>query len=268
MKKNLYLTIVAAMATTCFLSSCSKQYYAPGLYQNDVQLMMKPQSQDSAKRKIYIAGVLAEQLGASGQGDATSGVLNVYQSHTFKNINLSYGAIAYAGKYSRNETISSSNGNGGTTTNDIHISKGFTGYGFNGSLSFYFSNKVCDFRILGADLIYTKESGDYLAFRRSVYGLPDILSSPRSEMLSYGIFTEYVFHPKTDLNVGFKIFLNKVTGQINRDLNDYGSGFNTTGGTLFAEFNHINVHSTMAFSSRRYLAGFGLGFQIGAGYSF
>ncbi|MEO7881370.1 hypothetical protein [Mucilaginibacter sp.] len=230
--------------------------------------MMKPHSQDSAKRKIYVAGTLVEQSGANGQGAASSGVLNVYQSHTFKNVNLSYGALAFAGNYSRNETSSSSNSTGGTTNNDVHISKGFIGYGFNGSLSFYFSNAVCDFRVLGADLVYTKESGDYLAFRRSVYGQPDILSSPRSEMLTYGIFTEYVFHPKADLNVGFKIFLNKVTGQINRDLNDYGSGFNTTGGTLFAEFNRINVHTTFAFSSNSYVTGLGLGIQLGAGYSF
>lgn len=266
--KNLNFGFVAAIIIASFLSSCSKQYYAPGLYQNDVQLMMKPQSQDSAKRRIYIAGTLVEQSGASGQGDVTGGVFNVYQSHTFKNVNLSYGALAYVGNYSRNETSSSSDGSGGTVTNDIHISKGFTGYGFNGSLSFFFSNELCDFRVLGADLVYTKESGDYLAFRRSVYGQQDILSSPRREMITYGIFTEYVFHPKKDLNVGFKIFHNKVTGQINRDLKDYGSGFNTSGGTVFAEFNDINVHSTLGYSSNSNITGVGISFQLGAGYSF
>ena len=264
--KKLTFSLLTIIILPGVFTSCSKQYYAPGLYQNDVQLMMKPQSQDSAKRKIYIAGALVEQSGAGGQGDATSGVLNIYQSHTFKNVNLSYGVLGYTGNYSRNESSSTTNSNGTTTTNNINISKGFTGYGFNGSLSFYFSNELCDFRILGADLIYTKESGDYLAFRRSVYGQPNIISSPRSEMLTYGIFTEYVFHPKKDLNVGFKVFLNKVTGRINRDLNDNGPGFNTTGGSLFAEFNHINVHTTFAFSSGVYSLGAGV--QLGAGYSF
>ncbi|AMR32226.1 hypothetical protein A0256_12740 [Mucilaginibacter sp. PAMC 26640] len=260
------LSFYAAISVAFFLSSCSKQYYAPGLYQNDVQLMMKPQSQDSVKRKIYLSGALVEQSGASGQGSSNSGMLNVYQSHTFKHFNLSYGALAYTGNYSR--TITNSDDNSGTNSNntDIHISKSFNGYGLNGSVSYYFSNEVCDFRILGADLIYTNESGDYLAFRKSVYGQPDVLSSPRGAMLTYGFFTEYVFHQRKDPSFGFKIFANKVTGQINRDLNDYGTGFNTVGGSLFAEFHHINLHCTFVSSFTNYALG--AGFQLGAGYSF
>lgn len=260
----LFLAIIIAAT----LSSCSKQYYAPGLFQNDVQLMIKPQSQDSVKSKVYISGVLLTQSGASGQGSSTSGLLNLYQSHTLKNVNLSYGVLGYTGNYSRNESSTTNNSSGQTSTTETHISKSFTGYGFNGSASVYFSNALVDFRVLGADLVYTHESGDYLAFRRSVFGQPGILSSPRADMITYGIFTEYVFHPKADLNFGFKVFFNKTTGKVNQDLqnavNSYENGFYTTGGSLFAEFNRINVHATAAFASNL-IAG---GIQLGVGYSF
>nr|WP_294948331.1 hypothetical protein [uncultured Mucilaginibacter sp.] len=260
MKRNLH-TVIIAVILVGTLSSCTRRYYAPGLFQNDVQLMMKPHSQDSAKSKVYINGALLTQSGASGQGNSTSGLLNVYRSHTLQNFNLSYGALAYTGNYTRDINTGGSN-----NTPAEHISKSFSGYGFNGSASVYFSSGKVDFRVLGADVVYTHEGGDYLAFRKSVYGHADVFSSPRAEMFTYGIFTEYVFHLQPQLNFGFKFFFNKVTGQVNRDLQDYGNGFNTFGSSVFAEFNRINVHGTFSFNSNN--GAVGAGSQLGVGYSF
>lgn len=263
MKKLSTWLLIAAVAT-CF-SSCTTRYYAPGLYQNDVQYMFKPHSQDSVKSRVYVSGALLTQSGAGGEGSSTSGLLNIYQAHTLKNVNLAYGVIGYTGAYSRNNQ--SFSGDSNLPDLEDHVYKSFTGYGFNGSASVYFNNKNVDFRVLGVDLTYTHESGDYLAYRKAIYDIPGVLSSPRANMFTYGIFSEYVFHPRPTIDFGFKVFFNKTTGAVNRDLQDYGGGFNSFGGTVFSHFDHLNVSGTFGFNGNNG-AGLGAALQLGVGYNF
>ncbi|WP_143822084.1 hypothetical protein [Mucilaginibacter pedocola] len=263
--KNLY-TLFAIVVAVAALSSCTTRYYAPGLYQNDVQFMIKPHSKDSVKTRIYASGTYLAQSGANGQGSSGSGMLNVYQSRTIPHFNFSYGVMGYTGVYSVSELNTS-----GTNAQNVIVNKTFSGYGFNGSTSFYLSTKKTDFRIIGVDLSYTHEGGDYLAFRKAQVGQPNVRSAAQPQLFSYGIFTEFIVRPNDATNFGFKFFTNHTAGNIARDLRRTDglynwSGTGTYGFTSFVGFNHLNFHTTFALaSSNSILAGSS---QIGVAYKF
>jgi hypothetical protein len=246
--KNLNHLLLLAIILTV-LSSCTTRYYAPGLYQNDVQFMIKPHSKDSVKTRIYASGAYLAQSGANGQGSSGSGILNIYQSRTIPHFNFSYGVMGYTGVYTQTQTTTT-----GTATNNLFINKSFSGYGFNGSTSFYLSTKKTDFRIIGVDLSYTHEGGDFLAFRKSQLGQPNVRSAAQPQLFTYGIFSEFVVRPSVSTNFGFKLFSNHTTGKINRDLQRvegfYNTGSSSTFGfTSFVGYKHVNFHTTVALGS-------------------
>lgn len=252
-----FYTAACALLFCLALSSCSYKYYAPGLYQNDVQNMLKPHSRDSVKNRTYASGTLLSQDGAHGQGSSTSGLLNIYRAHTIPHFNFAYGALAYAGSYQRDNYVDN------TIISTTH--KSFTGYGFNGSTSFYVSNGKVDFRIIGVDLVYTHEGGDFLAFRKAVANDPNVLSAPQASMFSYSIFSESTFKLNQDINIGLKFFVNRVTGNINQRLHA-GSGLTSVGGAGYFGIKRFTIQSSVALSSSRaFLSG---ALQIGLNYGF
>ncbi|MBD1366506.1 hypothetical protein IDJ77_22015 [Mucilaginibacter sp. ZT4R22] len=263
--KNLNHLLLLAI-TLCVLSSCTTRYYAPGLYQNDVQFMIKPHSKDSVKTRVYASGAYLAQSGAGGQGSSNSGVLNIYQSRTIPHFNFSYGVMGYTGVYTQTQTTTT-----GTATNNLFINKSFSGYGFNGSTSFYLSTKKTDFRLIGVDLSYTHEGGDFLAFRKAQVGQPNVQSAAQPQLFTYGIFSEFIVKANETTNFGFKLFANHTPGKINRDLRPTGSSFNTnnsstSGFTSFVGYKHFNFHTTFAIGSvYGYTAGSS---QLGLAYKF
>lgn len=228
--------------------------------------MIKPHSKDSVKTRIYASGAYLAQSGAGGQGSSNSGVLNIYQSRTIPHFNFSYGVLGYTGVYTQTQSTTT-----GNTTSNLFINKSFSGYGFNGSTSFYLSTKKTDFRIIGVDLSYTHEGGDFLAFRKAQVGQPDVQSAAQPQLFSYGIFSEFVVKPNETTNFGLKLFVNHTTGQINRDLRPVGNGYNpntssTFGFTSFVGYRHFNFHTTFALGS---IYGFRTGAsQLGLAYKF
>lgn len=263
--KNLH-TLFTIILILGLLSSCTTRYYAPGLYQNDVQFMIKPHSKDSIKTRIYASGAYLAQSGANGQGSSGSGMLNVYQSRTIPHFNFSYGVMGYTGVYTQTQTTTV-----GTTSNNLFINKSFSGYGFNGSTSFYLSTKKTDFRIIGVDLSYTHEGGDFLAFRKAEVGKQGVRSAAQPQLFTYGIFSEFIVRPSETTNFGFKLFINQTTGKINRDLQQTDGFYNagnsgTFGFTSFVGYKHVNFYTTFAVgSSASYLSGSS---QVGLAYKF
>jgi hypothetical protein len=241
-----YLSLTLFITITAVISSCTRSYYAPGLYHNDVQFMIKPHSKDSVKTRVYASGVYLAQNGAGSQGGSQSGLLNIYRSHTLPHFNLSYGALGYTGVYSRTKT--EDNG-----TISPLVNKSFYGYGLNGSGSFYLSTRKTDFRIIGIDLTYSHESGSFLAFRKAQVGQPNVSSAAQDGMFSYGIFTEVIIKPGANTNFGFKLFVNQTPGNITRDLNRVDEDLHVhtessamLGLTSFIGYKHFNFHTTMA----------------------
>jgi hypothetical protein len=253
--KHLY-TAAYTLLFCLALSSCSYKYYAPGLYQNDVQNMLKPHSKDTVKNRTYATGTLLTQGGAAGQGNSTSGLLNIYRAHTIRHFNFAYGALGYAGSYQKD------NYENQTLVNTTH--KSFLGYGFNGSTSWYVSGGNVDFRIIGVDLVYTHESGDFLAFRKSVAGQPGVLSATQATMFSYSVFSEATFKLDEDFNLCLKFFASRVTGNINQYL--HNSNATVAGGTGYLSFKRFTIHSTVALGGNNITPNAAL--QMGLTYGF
>src|SRR6187402_423165 len=141
-----------AAALLLVFSSCTRHYYPSAVFQNDVQYMSKPYSGDSVLHGTYVSGALLATANSGNIDDgASAGLLNIYQSYTLKNpdLNISYGVLGFAGNYTA-----------GTDNTDIKIDKSFYGLGANFSLSPYINRGNVDWRIIGLDLVYTKEFGD------------------------------------------------------------------------------------------------------------
>ncbi|WP_454801984.1 hypothetical protein [Mucilaginibacter phyllosphaerae] len=234
-------------------SSCTTRYYAPALYQNDIMYMIKPHSKDTVKTRIYASGNYLIQSGANGQGESNTGLLNIYRSHTLSHFNFSYGALAYNGRYKKQES-------------DLHgpeVYKSYRGYGLNGSADIYTSGTKTDYRF-GVDMAYNREGGDYLTFRRLIAGLPDVRSATQDYLLSYGIFTEFAIKANKNLNWGFKAFYNNTTGRRIRTDLLHSIGTSTTGGTFSIGYKRVTFHMTGAVGSF-YSSG---GAQYGLTYNF
>jgi len=268
--KPFYALLLPVLILACLSSCTQKQYYAPGLYQNDVQNMYKPHSKDSVKSRFYATGVLLSQSGAGGQGTSTSGLLNIYRAHTIPHFNFSYGAIGYLGSYDRNYVDLNN------PANSVVVNKSFAGYGLNGSTSFYLSTRKVDFRIIGVDLVYTHEGGDFLSFRKAQVGKPNVFSAAQAGMFTYGIFTEITVRPNNNVNFGFKLFVNNVTGDISRQLNSindpYNLGYISNGSstyigyTSYVGYKHFTLQNTISIGGSNNSLGNAI--QLGLGYRF
>ncbi|MBL4676603.1 MAG: hypothetical protein JKY70_10425 [Mucilaginibacter sp.] len=220
------------------LSSCSTRYYAPALYQNDIQYMVKPHSKDSVRTRFYASGTFFDHGGANGQGEIRGGLLNIYRSHTIKDYNFSYGAIAYTGSYKR----------GMDDSIMTPPSKTLRGYGFNGSASFYSATKITDWRF-GIDLSYIHETGDYLAFRRSVIDVPGVNSSGQNELWGLGVFSEFIIRLSEDFNFGMKFFLNNTLNSAIKSTPEIGSGnMYTVGDNISLGYKQFTGRMSAAFS--------------------
>jgi hypothetical protein len=80
------------------------------------------------------------------------------------------GLLGYTGVYTQTQTTTT-----GTATSNLFINKSFSGYGFNGSTSFYLSTKKTDFRIIGVDLSYTHERRRFPRLPQSAgWASPDV----------------------------------------------------------------------------------------------
>ncbi|TSD67369.1 hypothetical protein FFF34_008245 [Inquilinus sp. KBS0705] len=231
--------LIAGLLLSMAVSSCSERFYGPALYQNDVQQMIKPHSKDSVKTRLYGSGTLLMHDNMFNQTDDTkAGLLNIYRSHTVPHFNFSYGVLGFAGTYKEQVSAKPAVSN-----------KAFTGFGFNGSASYYVSTKKTDWRLIGVDMVYTQEGGDYLAYRRAVANQPDVYSATQAGMFSYGIFSEMLIRLNKDVNIGAKLFINKTTGQlVKKDTYNY-YGASTSGATISLGYKMLTGYLTSATSS-------------------
>jgi len=216
--------------------------------------MLKPHSKDSVKTKVYASAVFLEHDDLFNRGSSSAGLLNIYRSHTIPHFNFSYGVLGFAGRYKEQTDI------------PLQFNhKSFNGFGFNGSTSYYTSTRKADWRLIGVDLVYTHESGNYLNYRRSIAGNVDVASSTQAGMFSYGIFSEVLIRQTTNFNFGFKLFVNKMTGRlVEKDdiRNTYGT--TSSGGTVLFGYKMFTGYISSA-ASGDYSGG---SVQVGLGYRF
>lgn len=250
--KNLLLLALAAT----MLSSCSTRYLTHPLFQSDMQYMNKPMSTDSVRHATYAFGTLAL---ATGDKDFTtssaSGILNFYQSYTFKqpNISLSYGVIGAAGSYEQAEI-----------NNQPKFSKSFQSIGGNFSAAFYLPRKQVDWRVIGVDLVYNKEFGDYARLRKNLTnrGYYDFISP--TGLFTYGIFTEVAVKPSDKVSLMFKVGFNNSPGQPHELHN---SPFNNANFDVVVNIRRFSIIYNLKFMPTKIWLQ-SSGFQFGTGYRF
>ncbi|WCT12395.1 hypothetical protein [Mucilaginibacter jinjuensis] len=245
-----------AAALLLIFSSCTKHYYPSAMFQNDVQYMSKPYSGDSVRHGTYVSGALL-LTGNSGNIDdgASAGLLNIYQSYTLKNpnLNISYGVLGFAGNY-----------RAGTDNTNISIDKNFYGLGVNFSMSPYINRGNVDWRIIGLDLTYTKEFGDYAAFRQRMLNTDKLTYYRKTDLFTYGLFTEAMVKVSPAVSLAFKIGLNNTPGQ-KQYIN--GIPFNNVGFNANVGVRHFSFNLAYKFMPTD-AALILLGLQLGAAYRF
>jgi hypothetical protein len=220
-----------AAALLLILSSCTRHYYPSAMFQNDVQYMSKPYSGDSVRHGTYASGTFMVTLNSGNIDEAESaGLLNIYQSYTLKNpnLNISYGVLGFAGNYT-----------GGNNNSLTDFDKSFYGLGANFSMSPYINRDNIDWRIIGLDLTYTKEFGDYAAFRKRMPDTDTRTFYRNTDLFTYGIFTEAMIKVSPVVSLAFKVGLNNTPGQkqyIN-GLPFDNIGFNANVGVRHLSFN-------------------------------
>ncbi len=220
MKLQLYLLTVA----TLLLASCSRSYYAPALFNNDVSYMAKPASFDSSRNAVYVSGGAGFGQGADGANDAVGfGTLDISAGHTFKGANLAYGVFGFAGSIGGSYSDNTNSGNTYNNPNRL-TSAGFYGAGARFSGNLYKRIGNADFRFIGLEAVYSKELGDYAAFRKQVFGRNDVYSYTNTRLFTAGLTSEVIWHSHNHLDhqYGFRGFAGRTFGSYNRPLdNEY-----------------------------------------------
>lgn len=206
MAKNLPFYIFSIIIIIVF-TGCSNRIYLPPLLHNDISYLPKPMATDTSKKAQYFAACVTFDQGSAGQNDNIFiGQLNYSMAHTFNFINIACGAYGYGGSYSNNTY---------TPADGFYFSnKSFFGVGGRASANVFIPTGRVDLRILGVELSYSKEFGDYLAYRQSVKDQPGFISDDRSALLTGGFTTEVIWHGVKNYSTqyGFRFFIGKNFG--------------------------------------------------------
>lgn len=208
MKRLFYLSVILSII---FYSSCTR-YLMPSNLGNDMIYQPKPMVADSINSKTTVIGGIMGSGGFYDEGAITLGYLGVNRGHTFKNINFSYGLLGYLGNVEK-AYISE-------TTNDSkyvslpQFNKATYGYGIRTSIGYHDTSERgnTDFRIINWENAITIETGEYLNFRKQLYGdltYKRLIVSKNEVLWTTGISSEIIFHNRKNKNFkhAFKIFI-------------------------------------------------------------
>ncbi len=209
--------LVIHFSILLFCCSCSSQYYVPALYSNDVLEMSKPHSKDSVKHAIYVQGnyFIAASNGPSiisNYYNNQGGSFNAYRANTFNNFCIAYGILGFIGDYS----VSADGGD--LNNRAAKVNKSFYGYGINTSASYFTTSGNVDIRLIGLDMVYTHEFGDYADFRKQGANNNGIYI-PQTSLFTYSFFTE-VSIKKNDITENIKYSLDFTPGNVSSTLNN------------------------------------------------
>ena len=141
-------THISLLGVLTFVFSCSPPpaYLGSGFHGKDMAYWAKPATKDSAKiSAIYSTGSLSSSRGYQTGDQLFIAQGAVYQSHTSKSTNVSYGIFGYVGRYSI--------GSGTAPLDKFQGNYGLYGTGIRASFNFNsITSKSFDWRFLGVDV--------------------------------------------------------------------------------------------------------------------
>ncbi|QKJ32554.1 hypothetical protein HQ865_23250 [Mucilaginibacter mali] len=200
--------IIPSILLVLFCTSCSKHYYAPALYNHDVSYQPKPTSFDKVKSATYVSLGGGFNQAVDDNNSISFAEFNLSEGHVFDHANLSYGAFGFAG------AIDNANHENEKSDPLSFASKSFAGVGGRASINMFNVIDNVNFRYFGIEANYSKEFGDFAAYRRAVQGLPDYHVSTRTEMFTLGATSEVIWHARNAVEnqYALRLFLGKSLG--------------------------------------------------------
>ena len=173
--------------------------------------MPKPMGADSIKSKTYVSGSFAGLTLPYSTGQINMGLLNISRAHTFKHLNISYGAFGAVGETRYNNQFKKPN------TIAVNSYRGFTAGGLRTSIGFYDTmGKKLEFRVVSWENSLSFENGAYSSLRKELIALndPDIITSAKTTLFSTGWATELIWHAKgnPDTQIAIRLFAGFTPG--------------------------------------------------------
>ena len=247
------------------LSSCSRHFYAPGLFNNDITYQPKPASFDTVKHAGYVSLGFGANEGVSSSSSVSFGEVNLSHAHVFNNVNLAYGAFGFIG------AIDNSNYDNEKASDPVSFkSKEFGGYGGRLSINMFKVMGQTNFRYLGFEAAYSREFGDFAQFRRDVHNLPNYNTTTRTEMVTIGCTSEILWqapgNPKNQF--AFRLFIGKTLGDYSYLKNNSSDIFSNNNevyvaGSFFAKLNRFYGTAELTRNIQPVT-----GFRMNIGYKF
>jgi hypothetical protein len=184
MKRVLFIFLTT---NSLLLAACSINAYIPAQLNKDISYQPKPMSSDSVKTANYLSGSVFNGAGAdvTGNDQLIIGQLDYSRAHKFKNFDVAYGGYGFMGSIKNNSI----------TVGDPYYFEHKSLYGFGARLSadYITTDDRTDFRS-GLSTSFSKELGDFSAFRTMVKDKQDFVSNDQSLLFSAGISNEFVMH--------------------------------------------------------------------------
>jgi len=215
-------TLIAIICSPVLFYGCSSHVYAPALYHQDIAYMPKPASFSKEKVAAYASGGVNLYSDPTYQNTQESAQFNLSQGFRFDKANFAWNVFGVAGDYSKSQDI-----------NGQYVDfkdKFFGAAGARISANLFTTYEKMEWRYLGFEAVYSREFGDYANYRKQVAPNPDYLADPRTELVSVGLTTEFVFHGQnTEIVHGIRGFLGTTFGRniLNDPRYDDQNDFNT-----------------------------------------
>jgi hypothetical protein len=200
---------ICALSFALLFPSCTT-YVIPGALGIDVPYKQRPMISDSIKSAVNISAGFANSESFGSEGKTNVGIFSINRGHTIKDLNFSYGFLGYVGKVDKKIKQSA-------VEYDDRIpdfSKNLYGFGLHSSIGYHFTSQRgnTDFRIINWENSFTREFGEYLNFRKQLYGntlYRQVLVSNSEVLWVTGLSSEIIFHHRKDKNFkhAFKLFI-------------------------------------------------------------
>jgi hypothetical protein len=220
-KVKALLCCTAILLTSCAINKEVISFNGPAFYQNDISYQPKPISTDSSHFATYVSATAIDGQGANLNDEVIAGQFNLGIAYTVRHFNLACGVFGAAGDF-KNSTIP-------TDQPYYFDKKSFGVTGGRASANYYITSGRVDIRIIGLEIAYSNEFGDYAAYRKAVNNQPDFYVNTRTKLVTWGWSSEVLWRGKNqDMQFGFRLFIGATGG--NNDYKNYGSGYsaNTT----------------------------------------
>ena len=214
MLRNLVVCCFMLLLSACYQPPVMVKKYNPAMVSVNLGYMPRPTSFDSTKSAVYISGgFMKDYPGFSPVNDSEDmlnlGVFSVNRGLIYKNVNFAYGADFFAGSF-KNKSLEASDPG-------YFNKKSVSGVKFKSSLNYFQTIRSFDFRIIGFDLAYSKEFGDFAKFRQVISNTENRFAIPATSLLSGGLSSEIIFKTRKSFikRYGFGINLRTTFNDLN-----------------------------------------------------